>query len=290
MIISGYFSCRSTRTTLQKPVKLLVQVMSFSLVWNLLANGIKGTWTIKGVIGSLIPANYFVILYIATYLLSPYLNLLYERMNKNFLILLLLLFSFWPTLVEVFAQLTGREWNGLSTIGMYGSQWGYQIVNFIMMYFIGMFIRKYSEKLRGVKTYYLVLLFVCVTAAITIWASISEYCGYSRNMAWIYCNSLVIVEAVLVFLLFSRLSIGSIKQINKLASACFTVFLAHGYFITHIKIEWAVRQNSLIMLGHIVACIILIYLICFIVDVAYRFIYKAFFKRLEQKEIVITQL
>ena len=145
MLISGYFSCKGKKTILNKLIALIAQVIIFSFGWNLLTGAVKGTLTIKSILSSLVPANYFVILYITVYLLSPCLNLLYEKIIKRFIVLLFILFLVYPTIVEVFSQITGRDWNGLSTIGMYGSQWGYQIVNFILMYFVGMFIRKNIE-------------------------------------------------------------------------------------------------------------------------------------------------
>ena len=290
MLISGYFSCKSRKTVLQKPVDLLIQVILFSSAWAILTGVLKGSLTAKGLLGSLVPANYFVILYITVYLLSPYLNLMYEKINKNFIVLTVILFSVWPTFVEVFCQITGKEFNGLSTIGMYGSQWGYQIVNFILMYFVGMFIRKYIEELNKIKISRLMTIFVCVVTLIALWASVSEAYGFNRNMAWIYCNPLVILEAVILFLLFSKFDIGCNKLINKFASASFTVFLVHNYVITHIKIEWAVSQNPIIMLGHVTGSAILIYCLCYLIDVIYKLFENLLFKRIKKKEIVISQL
>lgn len=290
MLISGFFSCTCKRTTLQKPVVLLIQVIIFSFVWNLFSNVVKGTLTIKGLVSSLVPANYFVILYITVYLLSPYLNLLYERITNNFIVLLFILFSIYPTIVEVFSQFTGRDFFGLSTIGMYGSQWGYQIVNFIMMYFVGMYIRKNIEHLKRIKISKLSLFLCGSLVLITVWSCVSEMAGYNRNMALIYCNPLVVLEAVVIFIIFEKLDIGNVRCINQLSAACFTVFLAHGYFITHIKIDWAVHQNPVIMIGHMLICSILIYLVCFFVYKIYDFFWEKVYGAIGRKDVVITQL
>ena len=68
------------------------------------------------------------------------------------------------------------------------------------------------------------------------------------------------------------------------------MFLTHDYFITHIKIDWAVRQNPMIMIGHIILCSVLIYIICFMAYKVYDFIWKKVYGVIERKEIVITQL
>ena len=290
MLISGYFSCKGKRTTLYKPFALIAQVIIFSFGWNLFTGAVKGTLTIKSILSSLVPANYFVILYITVYLLSPYLNLLYERITKNFIAWLFILFSIYPTIVEVFSQITGRDWLGLSTIGMYGSQWGYQIVNFILMYFVGMYIRKNIEQLKNIKVGKLTFALNGIVLLITAWSCVSETIGFELNLAWIYCNPLVVLEATIIFILFEKIDMGSVKWINQLSSASFTVFLTHSYFITHIKIEWAVRQNPMIMIGHIFACLVLIYLICFIIFRVYDLIWRKVLPGVTNSEVILTQI
>lgn len=290
MLISGFFSCKGKRTTLNKPFALIAQVVIFSFAWNLFSGAVKGTLTIKSIIASLVPANYFVILYITVYLLSPYLNLLYERITKSFIVLIFILFSVYPTLVEVFSQITGGDWLGLSSIGMYGSQWGYQIVNFIMMYFVGMYIRKNIEQLKKIKVSKLIFALCGIVLLITTWSCVSEMTGYNNNLAWIYCNPLVVLEAAVIFTLFEKIDMGNVKWINQFSAACFTVFIAHGYLITHIKIDWAVHQNPLIMTVHIIICTVLIYLVCFITYKVYDFFWKKTLHTIVKQELVISQV
>ena len=53
------------------------------------------------------------------------------------LVLILVLFTVWPTFFDLIQGVLGKELLGISTIGMYGSQYGYTIVNFVLMYIIG---------------------------------------------------------------------------------------------------------------------------------------------------------
>ena len=278
MLISGFFSCHSRQTSFQKPVRLLLQTMLFSFGYTLLIGIVKSDLLITNLIDSLIPANFFVILYITVYLLSPYLNLLYEKMDGRFIIILLMLFSIEPTIVDILTQITKREWLGLSTIGMYGSQWGYQICNFILMYFIGMYIEKNMESIKKNNTHLVFYGMVGTVVAIFVCACVSRKIGFDRTIAWNYCNPLVIVEAIFAFVLFSRIEIGTVKWINKLASASFGVYLLHGYFLPHIKISWAVSQNFFVMLMHIILSSIGIYLICFLVNSIYDYLYRYIFR------------
>ena len=57
-------------------------------------------------------------------------------------------------------------------------------------------------------------------------------------MAWIYCNPLVVIEVSVIFMIFAKIDMGKVKWINQFSAACFTVFLTHGYFIIHIKIDF----------------------------------------------------
>ena len=43
----------------------------------------------------------------------------------------MLIFSVWTIVIDVAENITGNTYLGLSTIGMYGSQYGYTIINFV---------------------------------------------------------------------------------------------------------------------------------------------------------------
>lgn len=183
ILISGYFLCTSNRRNLWKPVELILQVIIFSFGLYL-ARGLvsRGTISVKGIVTSLIPANYFVILYIAVYIISPFLNIIIQNLSdremRTFIIICLLLFSIYPTLIDVFNELTGNQWNGLSTIGMYGSQWGYTIVNFLLMYMVGAYLRLSDFKIKKWKTGKMIGLWVVGIILLTMWA------GLDMNTAW----------------------------------------------------------------------------------------------------------
>lgn len=290
MIISGFFSYRIKKTTLFKPFELIFQVIFFSFSWHVFVNAIRGSLSVSGILRSCVPVNYFVILYVTVYFLTPYLNSLYEKINLNFLVLIFSLFSVYPTLVDIFNQLSNQKWLGLSSIGVDGSQGGYQIVNFIMMYYFGVFIRKYTDQIEKISYRKILLALVVDMVLIFVWSCWSNYLGYDENIALEYCNPLVVLEAVLVFIMFLRIDIGCNKRINKLSVASFTVFLFHGNLINHIKIEWAVKQKVVVLFLHILISVVVIYLICFGIYVVYDFVTKHFLEKLIKKDRVITKI
>lgn len=70
---------------------------------------------------------------------------------KKLLITLVVIFSGWTILVDFLENATNLTFMGLSTVGMHGSQYGYSIVNFLLVYFIGAYIRKNKIKVSSSK-------------------------------------------------------------------------------------------------------------------------------------------
>ena len=143
VLISGYFMYTKQKRTLDKPFELLVQVILFGEIFYLLLLLVQHEpFKINDFFKRLIPSNWFVILYITIYFVSPFLNLAIQKIEEEglltkFMVILIFLFSIYPTCVDVLGEITRKEYVGLSSIGMYGSQWGYSIINFSLMYIIG---------------------------------------------------------------------------------------------------------------------------------------------------------
>ena len=272
IMISGYFLVKTNRRTILKPIELIIQVILYSLGLYViqLTLGYRG-FELKELISRIIPANYFVILYFALYLVSPLYNLAIHNLNKknlrNTLVILIFIFSVWPTLVDLFSEFTNREWLGLSTIGMYGSQWGYSFVNFSLMYFIGGYIQKTKEgkELDRISNKILLLGVSLSVVIMTIWSLLNDKIGYfTEKSSWEYCNPFVILTAGCLFILFLRIKIKPNKIINVLAKGAFSVFLLQNIFLTRINIEKYVTESIVLMLLHICIVSIGIYLICWI--------------------------
>ena len=289
MLISGYFMCNSKKVNLWKPLELIIQVALFNEAVYLLRVVMHSTsFSIKSVFTSLIPANYFVILYCCVFVLSPYINRLIGELSQKdlggLICIVIMLFAVYPTIVDVLGELRSDEFIGLSSVGMYGSQYGYSIVNFMLMYLIGAFLRLGKPKLLEWKTISLCGLLLLDIILMTVWARVNDITGFfTARSAWEYCNPLVILEAVLLFILFSRLELDVIKPVNKLAEGVFSVYLLHGLFLPHIQIGKFVQGNSFVMICHIFLSVVAIYLICWIVHMIYHFIMDIVFKFLSDK-------
>lgn len=279
VLISGYFMCLSNKRCFIKPLQLIVQVIAFSvgqyLLCVILGNDIFSMRTMFRV---LVPCNYFVILYATLYLISPYINLFFSELQvhqkKQCLFLLFLLFSIWPFLVDILKAISGSDLNGLSTIGMEGSQGGYTIVNFVLLYVIGTYIRLNQE--AWIKNKITLLgLFLCV-----IILTLTIISRFNEDIAWEYCNPFVIAEAIVIFLIFLRIHINANKIINGLAKSSFSVFLLHSYLLPKEVINKVVQGSIWKMVGGYCVIAITIYLICFIIHKIYDKITAPIFRAL----------
>ena len=94
------------------------------------------------------------------------------------MVTLLLLFSVYPTFVDVLGEFTHKEYIGLSSVGMYGSQWGYSIINFSLMYIIGAYLRMYPDKNNIAKNIARIYFGVVV---LTIWAFVNNKTGFATE-------------------------------------------------------------------------------------------------------------
>lgn len=244
VLITGYYLVNSKKNSLHKPIHLCIETIfmfEFTyIIGSLISNN---DVSLRRIIGNLLPVNYFLILYIALYLVSPLLNSVINKLSlKDFtrvIVLLFILFSVEPTIVDVLAEITGNEYAGLSTVGLYGSQYGYSIVNFILMYFIGAYLNLSSNEFfeSRIKTG---LSFLILVILILLWAKIND------RTACEYCNPFVVAESVMLFCLFKNMHFES-KIINQLSKAAFTVFLIHEAAIPFFSLDNVVNKNVFVM-------------------------------------------
>lgn len=280
ILISGYFLCNKNRVSLAKPIMLLIQVIVFRVGSSLAGVLIAGSPKRNILIGFL-PVNYFVILYVVMYIISPYINGMIENIGKKsfkqLIIVSFMLFSVFPTLVNIISYLLDDELNGLSTIGLLGNQSGYNIVNFLLLYIVGAYINIIID-IASKRKKQIVLCALFSFFVIFSWS----YLGDLKNIttsALNYDNPFVIILAVCIFLLFNSINVKENKIINSLARGAFGVYLLHISFMVYIRAEWITKNNSVIMVILILLMASIIYLVCWCIDRVYMFIYKYTIKR-----------
>ena len=167
ILITGFFMCENRKASLWRPIELIIQVILFREALYFISVILHTTeFSLKSAIITLIPTNYFVILYCVIYLFSPYINTFIESINEHqfrvFVLAMVIVFSLITTVVDVLGELRGATFVGLSPVGMYGSQYGYTIVNFFMMYIIGAYIKKDIQLSKNKKQKYSCCCWPCV--------------------------------------------------------------------------------------------------------------------------------
>lgn len=287
ILVSGYFLAKTNKRSVGKIIELVLQVIIFRLLYYFAAVVFgREEFSIKVVLIKLVPNNYYIILYAALYFISPYINILFEKLSsqgrRKYIITMLVLFSLWPVCRDLSGELLSKEWFGLSTISAWGNSRGFNITNFALIYSLGAYLRyegipKWLNKAQNT-----VFCVVGCVFIILLWSIANDFTHINGlRSAWVYHNPFVILLTVSLFALFKKIKLES-RIVNDLAKASFVCFLVHGYFLPFIKIKFFVNQPFYIMILHIVICVIGIYAISWIAYKAYTFLLGSFINRIDK--------
>ncbi|MDE6231723.1 MAG: acyltransferase family protein [Lachnospiraceae bacterium] len=247
IIISGYFMCKTNTRNIMKIIELVCLMLVIREAVCIIQSMYNGGINIRELIVNLIPNDYFVILYCVLFLISPYINrlldLLDEKELNRLVFRLVVIFGIWNVLVQLLNEFTGREWLGLSTVGYEGSERGFTIVNFIVMYIVGSWIRRnHIDEKINIKQIIIGLIFIYL--CLFGWSLGNDYFSqFGIRSAWCYYNPLVQAEAVLVFCLFRKIKFKS-KSINYIAGSAFTCYLIHTNILLRFLLVWLLEWQS----------------------------------------------
>lgn len=271
VLISGYYMCMSQKRTAAKVFELFLQVILFKIAFYFMSiyMGLN-QFSARDLFINAIPNNYYLILYCTLFIISPYINIVLMKLSKvqlrNLMVCLFVLFSVWTIVMDVMQNSFGISSFGLSTVGMYGTQEGYTIVNFILVYLIGAYIRicDKDKVKRGA-------LLVVIAAILLIMTGLSIFehrMCYASVVTWNYNNPLVIVLSACWFILFKNIRMRS-RIVNELAKGSFTCFLFHGAFLAYLNIPLFVNGNPIKLALHMFCCSLGLYLLSYVVYKVY---------------------
>lgn len=302
-IISGYYISNikfdSKETIFKHYKKVLPMVAQFVLysVLILLVLGFLGKveFSAKNIIESCLPfiyGNWYVRYYIIFFLFVPYLNILIDQLSeKMFTALLamsLIIWSVIPMFVKGSFSFSCEEF-------------------FLVMYFIGVYLRKYLEKRLSNKA----VITGCIIsfAAYILSILFFDYMGYyyMNNDYFVTANSLMnynkiitIALAVFVFLLFNRIHFYN-YYVNIIASAVMGVYLIHDNNLLKYIIWREISPNNNYAENpylHLLVKVIVVFIVCVSVDMIrsvtvavwlkkpYDKILKCLWNKIESKETV----
>ncbi|MBD5403058.1 acyltransferase [bacterium] len=291
MIISGYFLAFNKKVRLGKIVDILLIVIFYRVADYALSIMLgMNSFSVRHFFSSLLPVNYFAIYYIVTYILSPILAKIFdatsEKAQKFFVGASALIFVLWPTVLDAGMDLFGLSLEGLSTISTKGNLAGYSVVQFLFDAVVGMYLRR--AKINP-KRWKLLLGYFGSTAIMTAGV-------YQMPSLYNYCSVFTVISAICLFLLFNRLEFQN-RAVNFVSKSVFAIFCMHvssvakvfwrKFFITseHITNVW----GGVLVLWVFVS-VVSMFLLCLLIDIAIRFTFGHFGKRLCSKCPVILRI
>lgn len=290
MLTTGYYQSKG-KLKKEKVLSLILQVGFYNLLINsiLKFTGLieySNIDFIKSIFFFNFQSYWFFSCYFVVYLISPYLNKLIEnidrKMFKKLLITLFLVFSILPFFT-----------NNLLFV-----ESGYTLNQFVFMYLIGAYIRKYEVNVHLMEKYnlyqkrfFLMLIFLLAFImnfslnyicqfAMNLDSNIINYISSSlKSLLLAYNNPLVIIQAVSVFLLFGTFSIKS-KLINLLGGLTFGVYLIHESFYTRLNLyKWmGIDSGKLIVnksfIVKIFIYVLIIYFVCSLIELIRKILFN----------------
>lgn len=284
LIIFGYFSSKKFSVLLTKPIKLLLQVSFVKVVFYILFSLIltSRNFSVLGLIVSFIPNNYFIVFYIAIYLLSPFLNKLMSILNneckKTFLLICFILISLYPFIIDCFNHITsywGKNIYDLSTISREGALNGYTLANFVLMYIIGCYMSYSRNVIKNIKKRQALFTFFVSTLIIFIFTFINIEDAFVPGLSLSYGNPLVIIQSISIVIIQLNLKFKNSKYINALSKASLMCYLMHvqiiGYFTDK---EILSKLNFIGLSTYIIFITVIIYLLSYIVMILFSFCLK----------------
>ncbi|WP_026527829.1 acyltransferase [Butyrivibrio sp. VCD2006] len=290
VLITGYFMSKYNKRDGLKPISLLMQVVVFAAATLLVQKLIlHQNPTIDDAFEYLFSGNWFVYVFIALYFISPFINLAWDALNSSGRKLLIgisfVLFSIYPTAIDILKYWSGRQLAGSSTIGIEGGQAGYTIVNFVLVYLIGAGIRSMDEKkVPDVGTLFLsYILSVGVTISWSYADGLRAGMNVYDTIAWNYNNPLVISQAALLFMMFRKIDIKNSKVINAVSGSTFTIYILHQRLIGLLNIRGVASGDAVLLVHHIIGSVIGIFFVCFICHLLYLIIKRPVYRFVADK-------
>lgn len=149
-----------------------------------------------------------------------------------------------------------------------GSQQGFTIVNFVVLYCIGAWLR-ISNVGKRFSTKQLMIAVAVSFVLIFTFAEISHYTTHLGLIsAWCYHNPFIIILAVLFILLFSRLKFYS-RFVNSCAKAAFMTYIVHVKVIGFMYPQFHVNGSVWALLLYLLFAPITLYTLSIIVNLIY---------------------
>lgn len=233
---------------------------------------------------------WFIKYYMYLYCLSPFINKMINNMDKalyrKLILVSIILFSIIP-------YITGLE-------AFYND--GYSLYNFIFLYLIGGYLRKYpleenyifkKMSINLIRCLLLVIFIACPTINLLITKTSESLLGINTlfdqiannflSLSLAYSNPIVLIQTISLFLLFNTFDIKS-KLINGISSLTMGVYLIHdNNFVREVIYKFTKIDNgpidSYLFILYAILIAILIFVCCAIIEWIRQLIFKFIYNR-----------
>lgn len=275
--IKRLFLSSSNKRDISKVLNLYLVAALFRVLLYSAGSIIKGTFTFSGFLGSLNVGNYFLLLYSAVYILSPYINIVFNNITKKSFVQLLtfmtILFSIYPTVIEYLFQ-RDEALMGYSFVSFFdGDGHGYTLVNFMFMYTIGVYLNKYGMIFN--KKHYCFMIY----SITSVLMAVVMHCVQKVELN--YFSPICIISAVALFNYFALVKPSENKVVNYLSSTVFGIFIVHGLFISLcdkiIKIESIVNLSPMLRVGGILLFALSVFVLSILMSIVLNVIIDKIF-------------
>ena len=303
VLITGYFQC-DKEFKLKSIFKINNAMWFYSAILILiiykygLNPWVGKTEVLQGLLPIQFGGYWFTRMYLFLYCVSPLLNIIIKNVDKktfkNILIFGVILFSIIPTLTN-------------NTLYEGGS--GYTLVNFILLYFIGAYFKKYPleqsntfgrfSKYKRISIFLIIfvlsIMFNFLLNRFGITLGEFGFSGFIRgiltNHTTAYTNPLIITGSLCLFLIFYHFDFSS-KFINYIAGLTFGIYLFsdNKYFRGFLYQSFGFSSEYPVITGvdllvKIFITSIVIYIVGLIIEFIRQLIFKFIYKRKLSKKI-----
>lgn len=114
IIISGYFGFSKNSFRISNAVKLIIQTILLQIFAYFIRVTAGEALTFAKLAGCFLVTNYYVCLYVALMLISPYINYIFRKLSykgtKTLLTVLMLTFSAYPYCTDIYERIVGNDW------------------------------------------------------------------------------------------------------------------------------------------------------------------------------------
>ena len=263
LLISGYYGINPSVSGL---LRLVLTVALYYLPLQFIELSDTGGWVHPRRVLSTLQfitntPYWFVRTYLFLYLVSPILNKFIHNASDKTINLMLVILG----IISIYFGTTQGD-PSLSD--------GKNVINFMFLYLMGYSIRTYKRSWESLRPIYIVSAFIVLNVLLIVSLSYFHRETNIGDLIWRYsfpyCSPTLLLNAVLIFILFSKFTFHS-SLVNSVAASTFAVYLIHcqpiiNSFINHViasrvsinyPIDYLFIESALFAVVIMAGCIII---------------------------------